>query len=142
MEKVTITEDDHLEEKLTQSLDCFMKVAMALRTDQVKLATTLVQLRTEQETLTTNVVQIVDKIKARLKDLEHVQANFMEENAKLKGEMATMMRTIANEIWSSKATCFFGMVEARIDKEIDQVRGMMCLGEISDDEFGDSADGG
>ena len=36
----------------------------------------------------------------------------------------------------------FGMVEARIDKEIERARGVMCLGEISDDEFGDSQDGG
>ena len=43
--------DDHLEEKLTQSLGCFMKVAMALRIDSEKLATNLVQVRTDQEVL-------------------------------------------------------------------------------------------
>ena len=61
---------------------------------------------------------------------------------KLKREMATMMRTIANEVWRSKASRFFGMAEARIDKEIERVRGKLCLGEISGEEFGDSDNGG
>ena len=66
-----------MEDKLTQSLDCLMKVAMTLRVDQEKLATNQVQLQTDQETISTNVVQVVDKIKTRFKDLEN-------ENAKLK----------------------------------------------------------
>ena len=66
----------------------------------------------------------------------------MEEKPKLKREMATMMRTIANEVRRSQTSRFFGMAEARIDKEIERVRGMLCLGEIFHEEFGDSDNGG
>ena len=69
------------------------------------------QLRTDQETLATNLVQVVEKVQARFKNFEKVQANFIEENAKLKGEMATMMRTIANEIWTFKASLWHGRGE-------------------------------
>ena len=78
----------------------------------------------------------------KFKDLENVRANFVEENPKLKREMATMTKTIENEVWRSKASRFFGMAEARIDKEIERVRGKLCLGEISGEEFGDSDNGG
>ena len=69
-----------MEDKLTQSLDCLMTVAMTLRGDQEKLATNQVQLQTDQETISTNVVQVVDKIKTRFKDLEIVQANLLKAN--------------------------------------------------------------
>ena len=186
-----------IEDKLKTLLDCFMQVAMTLRTDQAQLRTDQVQLQTDQETIITTFVQVGEKTKTRFKDLENVQASFIEENAKLKGvmatmmrttaneiaklkgematmmrtiangiwtskvkdlenvqanfveenpklkrEMATMMRTTANEVWRSQASRFFGMAEARIDTEIERVRSMLCLGEISDEEFGDSDNGG
>lgn len=125
-----------MEDKLAQSLDGFAKVASALRTDQEKLATNLVQ----ATTTCLNGLQDLEKQSASsspfgLQDLEK------KVRAKLQEEMTTTMREVANETWKSKANCFFKMVEARMEKELTRMRGMMMgLREISGDDFGDSDD--
>ena len=61
-----------IEDKLKTPLDCFMQVAMTLRTDQAQLRTDQVQLQTDQETIITTFVQVGEKTKTRFKDLENV----------------------------------------------------------------------
>jgi len=83
-----------MEVDLQASLDCLRGLGQTTEMN-AKAAMTL---RDDQETLATNQVQVRDMFKRRLKELESVQGNFSEENAKLKGVLTTMMRTSANEI--------------------------------------------
>lgn len=106
--------DKRLSQSVATSRELQMKV-QKFGDGFLQMATTV---KNDQETMASTIVQVSSTCMTKMKDSE-------EKLAGLQKNLPLQIKSIANDIWKSKANIFFEQVEARMERELCRTREMV-----------------